>query len=737
MPSTPLTSITCSCMVRPQVIPRSRTSTLPSDRPGFESVDALLRMGTAGRLLQAFHYDVPWCWGYVVEEPSHYQRLLDVVCDPWSISRYGLATRVALSAATRIDGLRVPSASATVLYLAVKRSFKGASRSDWARLIELFERDRDGAMRLLGDTLGIAGRSLAVALDSRNSDLYRASLLPFRGVAEAAARTPRRLALRILFEGARTMQRLVKPSGVAVCLVGPDGVGKSTTAERLAGTRQQVFTKAVRLHGGGPLLFPTPGRLVHRPTDVTDPHGRPRSGCLSVSALRLSYLSADGMLGWWPKVFVPRARRSLVIIERGILDAIVDPRRYRLALTESTIRRLVALLPRPDMVVLLSASPDKIHSQKPELTVREIARQLAAWRSIATQHPGRFALVDASQPPEAVASDVYKAVVDLQALRQPNLTSCAHALTCLGRVSAHGEQYAVVRHGGRVRWLLPDENDARGPWRSGLYRPATPSHALGALGLELQQAWRRGGVGRHVRLATADGLAPLLADLLGAERVELAAATTSDQSRGDRTLLTVRDNGTVRAFAKVATNHVSLEREHAVLAAVTAAAPTSFVVPEALSLFFWRESAVLVLRPIVAARFADRPLGDRELAAAIEIASLGTALGDVLGTEPGHVPIHGDFTPWNSAHQGRRLLLWDWESAGLGLPLEDVFHWRVQRLVLFGHGTPEKLAAAAMEPDHQVCAICDQLGLPYEAGRAGLRAYLERSLEQLQARDAR
>jgi thymidylate kinase len=702
------------------------------DRVGFETVDALFRMGVVGRLLQAFHYDIPWCWGYVVQGPSKDQRLVDVVCDPWSISRYGLATRIALSTASRIDGLRVPSTPATVLYLSVKRSFKGVRSSDRDRLIELYERDRDGARCLLEDALGIAGRSLAAALESRSSDLS-SELASVRSAAEAAARTPRRLALRALFQSARIVERIVKPTGVAVGIVGPDGVGKSTTAAGLLAARQKVFARAVRLHGGT-MLLPAPGRFVGRRSDTPDPHGRSSSGRF-LSGLRLAYRSADELLSWGPKVLVPRARRSLVIIERGMLDAIVDPQRYRLGLTENTIRRVVALLPLPDIVVLLGAPPERIHSQKRELTVAEIARQLATWRSIAAEHPGRFTVVDASRSTEAIASEVYEAAVDLQASRQPDLTSCEVALKCLGRVSTEGVRYSVSRRSGRVRWLLPDGDHARGPWRSGLYRPATPRHVLGALRLELERALRHGGVSSHVRLDADDGLAPHLADLLGVNRVELAAALAVDSGRGDRALLTIRHEGTVRAFAKVAAGDASLEREQAILSAVRSATPTSFDVPEVLSLFHWQSFAVLVMRPIVTAGFADRALDDRELAAVVEIASLGEALGDLLGREPGLVPIHGDFAPWNCANTRGGLLLWDWESAGLGLPLEDVFHWRVQRLVLFGRGTPEGLAAAATEPDRQLRAICDQLELPLEAGRSGLYAYLERSLAQLQTRD--
>jgi hypothetical protein len=222
---------------------------------------------------------------------------------------------------------------------------------------------------------------------------------------------------------------------------------------------------------------------------------------------------------------------------------------------------------------------------------------------------------------------------------------------------------------------------------------------------------------------------------LRAKEIELAAATSSDDDRGERCLLAIREAGVLRAFAKVAADREALEREHAILTALRDAGPQSFEFPEVVALLYWRDYAVLVLRPFRTSGFADRPLGAHELAASAEIASLGPVFDRVLGAREGSVPLHGDFAPWNSARVSRELVLWDWENARLGHPLEDVFHWRVQRLVLFGRGTPEMVAGAAMEPDAQIRAMCEVLGLPNEAGRTGLNAYLRHSLGLLERRE--
>ncbi|NUR77524.1 MAG: hypothetical protein HOQ28_14720, partial [Thermoleophilia bacterium] len=58
-----------------------------------------------------------------------------------------------------------------------------------------------------------------------------------------------------------------------------------------------------------------------------------------------------------------------------------------------------------------------------------------------------------------------------------------------------------------------------------------------------------------------------------------------------------------------------------------------------------------------------------------------------------------------------RLTVVDWEHAGAGLPLEDLFQWRLQQLELIGGGTPDELVRGALEPDRQVLDLSDRLGV--------------------------
>lgn len=671
-----------------------------------ELVDLMIRAGTFGRLVQRVHYDIPWCLAYVVklEGSDRRYRQLDVACDPWGISRLGPAVPLALAQAQRSDVLRTPEPGAEACFLAVKRACEGLKRPDDARaLADAFARDPAGAQEHLTNLFGNSGTTLAVALAERRADLSR-ELHALRRTVGRGRLAPRLLPRLAFYACGRTVRRITRPRGLAVALVGPDGTGKSTLAARLAEELLVPFRRALLLHLG-PGLLPPPARLLgRRPAGGSEPHGRSPSG-VPASLARLLYLWLDAVLGWWPRVALPRIRVSLVLLERGWLDLAVDQRRYRLSLPSGFVRALGRPLPRPDLTLLLDAPAPEVHRRKPELEPTEIERQLAAWHGLAD---ARFAVLDASQPADRVVSEALRRIEERTAMGL-DLGSCSLLLSCLGGPVRGGEPYVLVRR----RWLLPSHRG--GPRTAALYRPASARHAAGAAVLE---GACRLGFGLRVTADTAHGLAPVLADALGKPRVELAAAVARE---GRRVLLAVRSGGRLFAYAKVDRDNEGLEHERQVLTSLATVPLERIAVPEVLAHLEWNGCSVLVLAPLPAPGRADRPFGPAELAALAELARLG----DVLGTGP--IPVHGDFAPWNCAVLGDRLALWDWEETRAGLPFEDLFHWQVQRLLLFGVGSPEELVARALEPDTSLCAA---LGASPSDAPAALRGVLEHDLER-------
>ena len=494
-----------------------------------------------------------------------------------------------------------------------------------------------------------------------------------------------------------------------VLLVGPDGSGKTTVADGLV-----AEVGGERLHAWGPLR----ARQAERPAGsphVDLPYGR------ALSLAKLPYLYTRALLFWALRIR-PARRRGLVVVERGWPDLLVDPRRYRLDVPGSLPRLLGRLLPRPDLVAVLAVEPGAAVSRKGELDPAEVERQVRAWRELAGTGDGRWLVADANEAPRDVAGAIIRRLDQDLDERRPAL-----ALRCIGGPSAAGKPYRLVSRGGRPRWLLPARRGAAGPLRSGLYRPLRARQAIAARALDA--AYALGLAGSKLLADPERGLAPALREALGIGELEIAAATAR-KAGGERVLLAVRASGRLAAYAKVGDVNVGgLARERSVLEALERVPLRNLRVPRVLACLDWEGEQVLVLEPLLSPGLADREPARPEQAALAELASLGDALAPVLGAEDGLVPVHGDFAPWNcAALSGERLAVWDWEESRLGLPLEDLFHWRTQRVVLLGAGTAAELVAGALHPDSDLRALCSELGVDPGTAPLALRAYLERGV---------
>jgi thymidylate kinase len=197
--------------------------------------------------------------------------------------------------------------------------------------------------------------------------------------------------------------------GLWIAFFGPDGVGKSAVISQVKVRLAPLFGGILQFH-----FRPRFGRSsVDRPP-VTSPHGQsPRA--LTISLAKLIYWFLDCWYGYLFAI-LPGVRRSrLVLFDRYYPDSLVDPLRYRLP--ESCLRFarcLVALVPRPDLCVLLDASTEVVQRRKSEVPFAESQRQRFAYLALFRSLPDTL-LVDATLPVSEVAEQVSTAVHDFVA----------------------------------------------------------------------------------------------------------------------------------------------------------------------------------------------------------------------------------------------------------------------------------------------------------------------------------
>lgn len=291
-------------------------------------------------------------------------------------------------------GIWVPAPAIEFGCYLVKKVAKGALQDVHAhRLTQLYREDPTGCDRELGRFWrGDGVELIAAAARSGEWRAVRGRLVALRRelLWAGTVREAWSCARYWTADTVRRLRRWREPTGVQVVVLGADGSGKSTTVSALAAALAPPFRRVACNHLG-PALFRTTraGRVV------STPHSRPPRSVLG-SLAKAAYWMLDYSLGHYIKTRPALARSTLVIFDRYLLDAVVDPRRYRYAGPRWVLRLIWWLVPKPDLVILLDAPPDVLRARKQEVSSWETERQRCAYlKLIATLRTGR--VVDAAQ----------------------------------------------------------------------------------------------------------------------------------------------------------------------------------------------------------------------------------------------------------------------------------------------------------------------------------------------------
>ncbi|MFN3410168.1 MAG: hypothetical protein ACK45B_14325 [Limisphaerales bacterium] len=268
--------------------------------------------------------------------------------------------------------------------------------------------------RLFGDKVG---RRLAARLEAQDWDGVEAltAAMRWQVVWRGLVFQPTRTLGNFSRDVWRLAWRWCHPPGMKIVLLGADGSGKSTVAQRVLEALHGTFYRDKSRHvHWKPAVFLRRRRANRPPT--RDPHGQPPRGWFA-SQLALLYHWTEFLAGSLLQNRPVRFRAGLVLIERHHYDFEADPLRYRLRPPCGLVRWLFRRLPAPDLVFVLDAPAEVLHARKPELTLEETRRQREAYLKIVLGLPqGR--VVDATQPLDAVVRAVVHQVLERAEARQ-------------------------------------------------------------------------------------------------------------------------------------------------------------------------------------------------------------------------------------------------------------------------------------------------------------------------------
>ena len=126
-----------------------------------------------------------------------------------------------------------------------------------------------------------------------------------------------------------------------------------------------------RRHSGGSrrnTWHPRCSLALARPPRVTAPHSRPPRSLVG-SLAKAVYWVLDYTLGYYLKIRPALVRSTLVLFDRYLVDALIDPRRYRYGGPRWVLHLVWSLIPKPDLVILLDAPPEVLRARKQEVSL--------------------------------------------------------------------------------------------------------------------------------------------------------------------------------------------------------------------------------------------------------------------------------------------------------------------------------------------------------------------------------
>lgn len=265
------------------------------------------------------------------------------------------------------------------------------------------------------------------ALRERGYGALKACQRPFRRalLRRAFLRSP--LATAAGFTSCVLQSRIAsfrRTRGLTVGLLGTDGTGKTTVCEELhselRGSFQSAWNRTIEMRPG---LLPQLGRFFGRRPTEEEPTRPDRSTPPGIIGtwVRASYYWLDYTLGYAVKVLPLRRRNTLILFDRWIDDWLIDPTRYRLAANSRFVEWLVSHAPRPDVVLVTTATQKIVRHRKQEVSARESLRQLTAYEEYAASTPNAF-LIDTSTSVDRSVDAAVLAVLARSQAYVPNRT---------------------------------------------------------------------------------------------------------------------------------------------------------------------------------------------------------------------------------------------------------------------------------------------------------------------------
>ena len=199
------------------------------------------------------------------------------------------------------------------------------------------------------------------------------------------------------------VSRIFANPGFFLVILGPDGVGKSTIIKGIKKHHKKTKIFSGIYHGHlRPRLLPDLSYFFKKSRSEFDIACSSLEKCdlkqevpgIASSFIRFCYYFVDLSFGYLFTVYPRLLQGKLVIFDRYYYDYFVDSYQRKIGLPWNILKIVSKVIPKPDLVVLLTAAPQTIIERKQEMHhIEEIERQLTKYKELADIIP-QFTIIE-------------------------------------------------------------------------------------------------------------------------------------------------------------------------------------------------------------------------------------------------------------------------------------------------------------------------------------------------------
>ena len=236
----------------------------------------------------------------------------------------------------------------------------------------------------------------------------------------------------VRFLQGHVFDEIMYPDGLFICLIGPDGAGKSSIAGSLSWD-EFGFESMATYHGHFRILPSLKFyynrfaaivglRRMEEPTSVEAARSVDDNPLGFLRAMiTVLYYTFEYILGH-VVILEGKARRKLIVFDRYFYDYVTSPRFRRVP--RFLIRAILRIIPKPDLLICLEGNPGVIYERKRELSYSTLLELQDSYRRIADSFPNGY--VCRSDTPFEVTLREVKALI-IQRLNERSLAKLRRA----------------------------------------------------------------------------------------------------------------------------------------------------------------------------------------------------------------------------------------------------------------------------------------------------------------------